>query len=246
MEIDLSKFNLDAGSTHPYQDIVLREGMFLVYEGAFGKRYRYFEIPAGSSSGEACRAFYNRYYLRNEHRFSYAEDGQVLMSLAEADDDIVKLSGVDAYYKYWNHFTEEDKLNTHFNVIPFFKALKEWYRLRFADALEKNRGHFVNAEIKRALIQQWADKLLQEMTLYLEPPVPPRRFSVLSMPHVRELGEFYNWVAAKHRRNARGVYLKSLSRVGAWIVNNTMMATIIGGIIALVIGTILLREWHIL
>jgi len=246
MEFDLSKFDLEAGSTHPYQDIVLKDGIFYMYEGAFGKRYRYFEIPIKGITGEACADYYNKYYVRNEHRFSYIEDVRVLISLAEADDKLVKLSGVKAYYKYWNHFTEENKLHTHFNVIPYFEALKEWYRLRLADMLVKNRAHFVNRDVKNALVQQWGDKLLQEMSVYLTPPVHPVRFSVLSMPHVRELGKFYKWVAAKHRKKAPGGMLRLVARIGVWVLNNPTTSAIIGGFIVLLVGTVLLKRWHVL
>lgn len=244
MDIDLSKFDLETGAVHPYQDVVFVGGKFFAYEGAFGKRYRYFEIAADSGAGELCREFWERYYVRNEHRFSYYEDGQTLFSLAERERGVVILAGVKAYYKYWDHFTDQDKLRTNFNVIPYYKALREWYRLRFREMMEKNQRRFLNKEIKEALIQQWIDKLLQEIEVYLQPPAPPVMFSILSMAHTYELSKFHRWVAIKRCRKTTRAYLKLVGRMAVWIMNNATMAAIIGGVIAGLIVILLAKKWH--
>lgn len=70
MDVDLSKFDIDAAAVHPYLLISPKKNLYIVYEGAFGKRYQYFEIPANSEAGQMCKDYYEKYVIRNERRYN--------------------------------------------------------------------------------------------------------------------------------------------------------------------------------
>ena len=236
MKVDLSKYDLTSCSTHPYLSVEARGEMFHVYEGAFGKRYRYFRIRSDSSIGEMCREFRERYFVRNEYRYTYYEDGQELFKAAEQADGVKKLSGVRAYYKYWNKFSDREKAATRLVVIPHFRALREWYRLKYAEMLGEKSGELVNRKVREAYVRQWNRKLLEEMELYLQPPVPPVKFSLLSMAHAHELSKFYRWVSRKRLAIPSDVKVNKVKLVFNWVMNNPAIASVIGAV-ALPIGT---------
>ncbi len=246
MEVDLSRFDLNTGAVHPYLAVVPKGGMFYVYEGAFGTRYRYFRIRSDSKVGELCRLFWERYFVKNEYRHTYYEDGQELFAAAERAGGISKLSGLRAYYKYWNSFSKQQKRETRLVVIPHFKGLKEWYGLQCVEMLRKKRSEFVNRKVKEAYIRQWNRKLVEEMELYLQAPVPPVKFSVLSMGHAHELNKFYRWISRKRLATAPGSKNSTIRLVWNWIMNNPVSASFIGGTIGLIVGTWVAKILHIL
>jgi len=245
MDIDLSKFDLEAAAVHPYLSVVPKGERFEVYEGAFGKRYQYFSIPTNSEAGRLCGEFYENYIVRNGHRFNYYEDGTKMLSAAKKEQSVYWVKGPDAYLKYWDSLADEEKRKTHFNVIPHFGALKEWFRLRCNHLAWNENSRLLTQVEMDALKKKQLDGLLKEIEVYLQPPVAPMKFSLLSMSHAYELHKFYKWIEQKRKRPRVLAYVfKTVSKLWSWIMNNPMVATILGGIIALLIGTWIMKLWH--
>ncbi len=195
MEVDLTKFNLQGFGTHPYFKAIHQNKKYFIYEGAIGaNRYQYFEIPEKAKAGLLCKKFNEKYIERNEPRFNFYDDVEEIILQVQNEKKIIKLNGLEAYYKYWASHSDEEKARTHFNVIPHFEALKEWFSLRLPEFIEINQIHYIDDEIREIEIKKVKRELLTTIEGYLKPPVPPIKFSILSSAHVRELNRFYKYL----------------------------------------------------
>jgi hypothetical protein len=190
MEIDLSVFDLKGSSGHHYFEIHPKNGEYYVFNGKFDENlYDYFIIPGATKAGELCKLFYEKYYIKNEKRFSLSSEADAILAEANKQTN-KKLTGDEAYHKYWNSLTVEEKLKIWFPNIPQFEALKDWYSLSLKAYLEENKSRLINDDVKKIAIEKWNKKYLTYVENALSSPYCP---PVISIAHAKELYKFYRW-----------------------------------------------------
>lgn len=227
---DLTAYPLTTASTQPYFCISKESDLFYIYDGQIGQnKFSYFKITSSCEAGEKCNSFYEKYVIKNEHRYCYSDDIQALKNFIE-DKATIKLKGIEAYLKYYfEALPIEDKLINGFYTIQHFEALKDWFNLVLEQHNKKNEIHYSSNEIKEAEIRKFTTDILKKVEAYLLPP-QTRNFAVISRATATEFIKFYEWLTDRKNEletpiETESNYVNDLNNSNASTINKDLVQT---------------------
>jgi len=197
LTFELFNYDLVVSTVVPYFKFLDKGKQYQIYEGAIGvNRFQYFEVNKKSKTGKLCKDLEEKYYVKNERRYNFYDEVNVLIEQAKESAN-EKLTGLPAYLKYWNDcLSKVDKRNHNIFSILHVDALKEWFSLSIEKHIEENKDHYLEEEIRKADIRRFTNDIIVSVEVLLKSSERGGKLMIsnISSFHANELIKFYNWL----------------------------------------------------
>lgn len=198
---ELEHFTAEAGRiTHLFPKPLLINNTYSLFFAEIGKDIFYFsKIPATTDTGNRCALFIEKYFGQFQPRHLYYEEAGHLINDSRTDSTEF-LEGEFAYDRYWNEMvTDQEKIERHFETIPYFAILQDWFNLQFKNQVADKQQPTRSTDVLNGQRRRWIRSLHQRVAKYLDDTKITGKIpiSFISAEHAHELMLFRDWLSSR-------------------------------------------------